>query len=774
MTDYGFQPFGPPPRSTRVPQPMIQKSFVRVASQAGLLMCLAATAADAQGAQTTEAPGAAASAARAAVALRVDMPPVVDGRLDEEVWQSAPVLGGFVQRIPRDGAPASEETEVRVLFDAQAIYVGVWLRDSNPDGIVPGEAIRDSQLDESDAVVLIFDTYLDRQNGFVFGTNPAGIEFDGQVANQGQGGGFGGGLGGRQQGGAGGGFNLNWDGSWTVATSRDARGWYAEFRIPFSTLRYGPADVQTWGFNVMRRIRRHNEESFWAPVPRQFSLFRLSAAGTLAGLEPPFRRAFSLTPYVLGSARRDYQAGDAAFRHPAEAGGDAKLQLTQGLTLDLTLNTDFAQVEVDDQQVNLSRFSLFFPEKRPFFLENAGFFNVSGGGNELFFSRRVGIVGGQQVPIQGGGRLSGRTMGMNVGMLHIRTGAEGGGLASAVVPEEAFSVVRLARELPNRSRVGAFFGDRTGLGLGGNTNRTYAVDGQVGIGQGLNLNSFLARTETPGRSGRDHAFHLSGSYADREWQGSVSYREMGADFNPGIGFVPRTNYRTYSGFLMHYIRPEGSRLLREVRPHAFYNTFRNLETGFEQSARLHLDVHFEAPNGAFFSPAFDWVREGLERPFPIASDVVVAPGTYEGWTAAWRFNTNRSALLAFDGGLDVGSFLSGNRRGVHGTITARPGSSLLVSLRSDYNDVRLAEGDFTATLIAARVGYFFTPRIYAQSLVQYSDQLDTWSANVRFGWLGTAGTGLFVVYNDARGIDDLSGPLNRSLIVKFSRQFDLR
>jgi hypothetical protein len=751
---------------------MIRKSFARAALQAVLLLCAAAPAALSQAVQAAEAPNGAS--ARAAVAVRVDQPPAIDGRLDEPVWQTAPVLDGFVQRIPRDGAPASEDTEVRVLFDAQAVYVGVWLRDSHPDGIVPGEAIRDSQLDESDAVVLVFDTYLDRQNGFVFGTNPAGIEYDGQIANEGQGGGFGGGLGGRQQGGAGGGFNLNWDGSWTVATSRDARGWYAEFRIPFSTLRYGPGDEQTWGFNVMRRVRRHNEESFWAPVPRQFTLHRLSSAGTLGGIEPPFRRALSVTPYVLGSARRDYLAGDPRFRHPAEAGGDAKLQLTQGMTLDLTLNTDFAQVEVDDQQVNLSRFGLFFPEKRPFFLENAGFFNVGGGGNELFFSRRIGIVGGQPAPIQGGGRLSGRTMGMNVGMLHIRTGAEGGDLPSLGMPSEAFSVVRIARELPNRSRVGGFFGDRTGLGVDGMSNRTYAVDGQVGIGEGLNLSSFLARTETPDRDGRDHAFHLSSSYASRDWQGSLTYREMGADFSPGVGFVPRTNYRAYSGFLMNYIRPERVSWLREVRPHAFYNTFRNLESGFEQSGRLHLDVHFEAPNGAFFSPAFDWVREGLERPFRIASDVIVPPGTYEGWTAAWRFNTNRSAVLAFDGGFDVGSFLSGHRRGVHGTLTARPGSSLLVSLRTDYNAVDLSEGDFTATLLAARVGYFFTPRIYLQSLVQYSDQLDTWSANVRFGWLGTAGTGLFVVYNDARGIDELSGPLNRSLIIKFSRQFDLR
>ena len=207
-------------------------------------------------------------------ALGVDVSPVVDGGLDEEVWQRAEVLGNFIQRIPRDGAPASEFSEVRVIYTDEALYVGAWLWDSEPGRIVDGEAIRDAPLEESDAVLLVFDAFADRQNGFVFGTNPSGIEFDAQVTDEGRGGlgpgggRGGGGGGGRFQRGAGSGFNTNWDGSWDVATSRDEQGWYAEFRIPFSTLRYGPGAVQTWGFNAMRRIRRYNEESYWSPVPR--------------------------------------------------------------------------------------------------------------------------------------------------------------------------------------------------------------------------------------------------------------------------------------------------------------------------------------------------------------------------------------------------------------------------------------------------------------------------------------------------------------------------
>ncbi len=753
-----------------MPTPPLGRGATSVAGMLSTvaLFCLSSGAS----AQSGEGRPAEEGGVRSAEAVYVDEAPRIDGILDEAVWERARPLTDFVQRVPRDGEPASESTEIRILYDDEAVYVGVWLWDRAPMGIVDGESIRNAPLDDSDAVLLIFDTFNDRQNGFVFGTNPAGIEYDGQVSDEGRGGGFMGG-GGRMQAGAGGGFNLNWDGSWDVATSRDDRGWYAEFRIPFSTLRYGDGAVQSWGFNAMRRIRRLNEESFWSPVPRQYSLFRVSRAGYLEGLEPPTVRTVLLTPYVLGAAERDHRAGDDSFSYPGEVGADAKVQVTRGLTLDLTYNTDFAQVEVDEVQMDLTRFDLFFPEKRPFFLENAGFFNVGTGGTELFFSRRIGMDGGgEPLPIRGGGRLSGRLAGMNVGLLHIRTGYDGE-LTPGTPTGDAFSVARVARELPNRSRVGTLFTERNPQGLGEGANRTYAVDGQLGLGEGVTVSSFLARTETPDLEGSDHAAHLSGSYESRELRAVLTYREVGDAFDPQVGFLNRDNYRTYSGFLMNYIRPGRFPWLRELRPHVSYNTFRNLETGFEQSARLHVDSHVEFENGAFFSPAFNWVREGLERPFPIHPDVTVAPGTYDGWEAAWRFNTDESAPVALDGGLDVGSFLSGSRRGIRLQFMGRYGAQASVSAQVSHNDVQLDEGDFTATILSGRIGYFFTPRVSLQSLVQYSNQLDMWSANVRFGWLGTAGTGLFVVYNDAQGVGSLEGPLSRSLVVKYSRQFSL-
>ena len=709
---------------------------------------------------------------RSGKAVRTGEAPVVDGHLDEAAWQSATPLSDFVQRVPQDGQAATHPTEVRILFDDEALYFGVWLFDDDPSGIVQGEGIRDYDLEQSDAVLLILDTFQDQQNAFIFGTNPAGIEYDGQVANEGQGGGRFMGAGGqvnnrRQQSGSGGGFNLNWDASWTVATSVGADGWFAEFRIPFSTLRYAPGADQEWGFNVARRVRRLNEQSFWSPVPRQFDQYRLTYSGVLAGMDPPVQRLAQATPYFLQKAQRDYVL-DPKATYPTEVGGDAKVQVTPSLTLDLTLNTDFAQVEVDDAQTNLTRFSISFPEKRPFFLENAGFFNVGGGGADLFFSRRIGIRDGQAVPILGGGRLSGKAAGLNVGLLQIRTD-EVEGVSAA----QDYSVVRLAKELSNRSRVGGAFLRRNSA-VDGDWNNTMALDGQLGIGEAWTFSSFLARTETPGRDGNDRMLDLQGSYNARNLRVNVNLREVGADFNPEMGFLPRNDHRYAQIHALTYYRP-GKWSVREFRPHISYFTYRTLESGFEESSRVHIDSHVEWESGMEFHPAVNWSREGLTEPFQIAPGVVVPAGTYEGWELGWVFFTDESAPLSFNGGLNKGNLLSGSRTNPYGTVTYRVGSSFSAAVRLDYNDVSLPQGDFTATLAGLRLAYFFTPRVYLQSLTQYSDRADSWSTNIRFGWLNDAGTGLFIVYNQANGFDSLQRdtPLARGLTVKYTKLFDV-
>ncbi len=300
--------------------------------------------------------------AAVAKATRVEKAPTIDGILDDASWTEASRLGDFVQRDPVEGEPVSERTEVRITYDDQAVYIGAWLFDRDPNGIVYGETRRDADPKDSDALLLVFDTYLDRQKGFLFATTPAGIEYDGQITREGQGGARGPRA--RQRIGSGGGFNVNWDGSWQVATTRDGEGWYAEFRIPFSTLRYTSGGAQRWGFNVARRIRRNSEESFWSPVARQFNVFRVSSAGVLEGFDAPARRTATFTPYLLGSGRRDYTVSSGPDDDlDGDVGFDVKLVSASSMTLDLTYNTDFAQVEVDEQEVNLTRFSLYLPRE---------------------------------------------------------------------------------------------------------------------------------------------------------------------------------------------------------------------------------------------------------------------------------------------------------------------------------------------------------------------------------------------------------------------------
>ncbi|MCH7775149.1 MAG: carbohydrate binding family 9 domain-containing protein [Gemmatimonadetes bacterium] len=710
-------------------------------------------------------------------------PPVIDGIPDEDAWQAAAVISDFVQNEPFEGRAATERTEVRILYDDAAVYVAAWMFDADPSAIVLGETRRDADLSDTDALLIVLDTYLDRQNGFVFGTTPAGIEYDGQVIKEGQGG-FGGGFGSggsRQQRGSGGGFNVNWDGSWDVATSRDGRGWYAEFRIPFSTLRYGRGGAQTWGLNISRNIRRRNEQAFWAPIPRQFDLYRLSQAGTLQGIEAPARRTVDVTPYVLGSSEWDYTtgAGGPAVNRVGDIGGDIKIGVTPSLTFDATYNTDFAQVEVDDEQINLTRFSLFFPEKRPFFLENAGTFSVGTPRSvELFFSRRIGIADGLAVPILGGGRLTGKVGRVTVGALNIQTRRlqrldPATRQLEEIAPRNNFSVARVLRELPNRSRIGAMFISRLNTDDTNDYNLTYVVDGRLGIGDAVSIDGYVALTQTPGLVDGEHAFNISGSYTTRNWEAGLAFRELGADFNPEVGFLGRRAYRFRSARLLRHVRFPSIPWFRELRPHITYREFLDLD-GFSETRLIHIDNHLEFANGAFFQfPSVNFTREGIKEPFGIADGVEVLPGTYNNIDIGWRFNTNESATLSLAGSTNIGGFYSGHRKGGDITLNGRFGYAFVMGLRLGYFDVDLAEGSFETALIALRTAYSFTPRIYLQSLIQYSDQTDNFSVNVRFGWLNTAGTGLFVVYNDIERVESESRweAVNRSFIVKFTQLF---
>ncbi len=718
---------------------------------------------------------------RAAAAPLDERSIVIDGRLDEAAWSEAPLIDGFVQREPVEGRPVSERTEVRVLFDDQALYIGAWNFMADPSAIVVGETRRDASIDNTDAFYLVLDTYLDRQNGFVFGTTPAGIEYDGQVTNEGQGGGGGG----RQQSGSGGGFNRNWDGSWQVATTTDGDGWFAEFRIPFSTLRYPSGGEQVWGLNFARNIRSRNEQSVWAPIPRQFTLYRVSLAGEISGFEAPAKRVFTVTPYVLGDVSRDFTRTDSKNDWRGEIGGDAKIGLNQSLTLDLTVNTDFAQVEVDDQQVNLTRFPLFFPEKRPFFLENAGTFSVgSPQAAELFFSRRIGLSAGEEVPMLGGARMTGKIGGMQVGFLNVQSRDlqlfdDDAGEDVEVEPNTNFGVVRLFQEFENRTRVGGIFVSRLNTDDSGDYNLTYGADGRIGFGQALTLDGWAAGTTTPGEDKPEYGVNFGSRYETRDWRISAGYRELSEAFNPEAGFLRRDAYRHVNTRVLRAIRLPEVSWFRELRPHVSWQQYWDLE-GFSESYVVHMDSHFEFANGQFFQfPGLNFTGEGLQEPFEIRDGIVIPAGSYDNIDWEFRSRTNLSAPLSLQLNVDAGGFYNGTRVGTNSTLAYRFEDKFVTSLRLSYFDVNLEQGDFVTSVLALKGSYSFTPRIFLQATLQYNNESDNFGSNVRFGWLDTAGTGLYVVFNDTEHLGSLDrtgierGPQRRQLIIKYTKMFNI-
>ena len=713
-------------------------------------------------------------------AFLVDGAPEIDGDvLGEAIWDDIVPATGFLQNTPDEGQPASERTEVRIIYTEDTVYFGIVCYVSDPSTIIVSDSRRDSSLNDTDSFQIIIDTYLDKQNGFLFGTNPAGLEYDGQVTNEGQGGGrFGGGVvrrsGSQQQRGSGGGFNVNWDGVWQVSAEISELGWTAEIAIPFRTLRYPSGDVQTWGLNFQRNIRSRNEQSYWAPLPRQFRLHRLSLAGELQGIEVPPQRNLKLTPYVLGEALR--RTDDTKTTALGDFGADLKYSVTPSMTLDLTYSTDFAQVEVDDQQVNLDRFNLFFPEKRPFFLENAGLFSVGQPGQlEVFFSRRVGIgEGGGQIPIFGGGRLSGKVgSNTNVGFLNIQTQS----VNATGTPSNNFTVARVRQDFQNRSNIGAMFVNRGATGdLAGERdyNRSYAVDGRWGIGQTGTVSGFAAQTDTPGLKGDTHAFNMAANYDSERYQLRGGFTEVGPNFNPEVGFYARRGYRRSDASVRTTFRPQNPLGILEWYPHASHYTIWNFVTGQQETQYTHLDNGIEWRNGYQVSTGVNLTKEGVLEPFEIFPGVTVPVDTYDHAEAIMRFNTNQGAPISFTFRATVGGFFGGDRVQMGPEVSMRTGQTFNAQLSWSRNDIALPGGAFVANLGTVRLNYSFTTRMFLQALVQYNDRADLWSSNIRFAILSDANTGLFIVYNDTQGLGDVRPTgAGRTLTIKYSQLFDV-
>ena len=699
--------------------------------------------------------------------------PTLDGDvLQDRVWQQALATEGFWQTTPDDGQAASERTEVRILYSATTLYIGVVCYDRSPQSIVASDSRRDSSLDNTDSFQIIFDTFRDGQSGFVFGTNPAGIELrrTGRLErDRAAGVECRAGATRNQQAGSGGGFNLNWDGAWEVRTKVGDFGWSAEFAIPFKTLRYRPDEV-SWRINFQRNVQRRNERAFWASLDRQYNLYRLIDAGTLTGLSVPLQRNLKLSPYVATSV---IDQAESSTNSDFDLGVDAKWSITPSLTLDMTVNTDFAQVEVDEEQINLDRFNLFFPEKRPFFLENAGLFSVGDPRNvEVFFSRRIGIDSeGAIIPIRGGGRLTGKTGNVNIGLLNMQTGR-----STDLAPSNNFTVARVSRDLPNRSSVGAILTNRLGTGRfaeGGDHGQTFALDARFGIGSGGSVSGYAARTRTPGFSGRQHAASIRANYNSPGLRTGASYTEVGEAFNPQAGFLARDGYRMIDLNVFRTIRLKENKLgFLELRPHTSYRSFWNFER-FQETGFWHIDNHWVWRAGHEIHSGLNITREGVVtslksfRGSLCPAAPTITPKQILSRTPIRRRrrpsgSRSEPGVLRRLAHVHDAQFDSTHQR------------SLQREPQLESQRRRPPLGDFVTNLVRTRVSQSFSPRLYVQALLQYNDRSEIWSTNLRFGWLQSSNTGLFVVYNDTQDLDDLPEQrFGRSFVVKYSHLLDV-
>ena len=698
--------------------------------------------------------------------------PLIDGDvLNDLAWNDVPAVTTFIQKTPDEGDSVSENTVVKVMYSDKIFYVSVVCYDSKPNEIVISDTRRDSPLNNSDSFSFIIDTFQDYQTGYLFGTNPAGIEYDAQIT----GGGEGGSMMRRFSMGTGGGFNVNWDAVWEVKSQRGDFGWSAEFAIPFKTLRYEKDKDQSWGINFERVIARKKEEAHWSPISRQHTMNRLVSAGILTNMNVPLSRNIKIMPYVLGQNNENKEevtskSSDGNF------GLDAKLSVGSSMSMDLTYNTDFAQVEADEQQINLDRFSLFFPEKRAFFLENAGLFSVGSGGGffgpdiEMFFSRRIGVgPEGVPVPIIGGGRLTGTFSGMKVGVLSMRTDA-----VKDITEANQYSVLRLKKELPNRTHFGGMYTALEHGGTDGYLNQSYAVDAQLGIGELSKIVAFAGFTDTPElKKDNAYAYRLEVSRDSKQITTTASYTEVGKDFNPEMGYLKRENYRKWSGRIFTRFRPENNLGLLEIRPHVNYDGYWKLD-GFQQSGRWHIDNHWEFRSGLEIHTGTNLVKEGVLEAFEISDSVFVPAGTYNDQEIQIMIMTNSAKPISFNSMNRIGGFFGGDRINVTPTIRFRYKDRITSEFSSNFNKVKLPGGNFTTNLLRARLTFAFTPKMYIQSLFQYNNQSDQWSMNWRFIWQQSAATGLYLVYNQTQDYDGI--PIEsstKSFVVKYSYLFDV-
>lgn len=698
-----------------------------------------------------------------ATATLATTPIVVDGRLDEAAWASAQPLTDFVQSTPRTGFPASQRTVARVLYDAGHIYISAVCYDTGIAGMMIAGLEHDFNPGAGDIFGVTLDTFHDRRNSFLFLINPAGALRDEHTMNDSRN------------------VNVAWDAVATIRTSVNDSSWIVEMAIPLTTLRFaGEREEQTWGVNFLRRVRRANESSYWAPLDRREVVHRMSRAGTvtgLRGLKPG--RNLKLKPYAVSNYAEGSLAPDSTGELRYDAGGDLKYGLGAGLTLDLTYRTDFSQVEVDQEQVNLTRFSLFFPERRDFFVENAGAFtfgdvterNYRMGTSlqefSLFHSRRIGLTsGGQPIPILGGARLTGRLGGSSeLGLLTMQT------RRTATTPAENFAVTRLRRNVLGNSDVGLIFLNRqvTDDTPAPQHNRSYGADANIRLLRNrLVINSYFAASDGPDAATDGQAGRVSVAWRDRLWNTSAMAKQVDATFAPGIGFVRRRDLRHYYGTVGLHPRP-GVSWIQEMNPYVELDYITNTQGVLEtRTATAGLGASFLDGGSLAIE-----VRDQFERifeAFTIFGAVEILPGDYGFRDVSVRYGSSEGRRVAGSVRLSAGEFWNGTRRAANLSASWRPRHNLFFELSANRNDVDLPQGGFVADLVSGRVRFATSTRVFGSAFVQYNAESDQLVSNLRLNFRHAPLSDLFLVLVDRRHMGTRA-VLERSVAVKVTRLF---
>ncbi len=704
-------------------------------------------------------------------ATRLSAPIRMDGRLDEPVYGDVRAVSGTIQNIPRAGQPASEKTDIWVFFDDQAFYVAARCWDADgPGALVANEMRRDNgQITNNDSFGVIIDTFYDRRNGYMFITNPLAAQRDLQVTNEGN-------------------SNQDWNPVWIVRSQIFDGGWMTEIRIPFKSIRYRPGKEQVWGINFRRGIRRKNEYSTLTPLPAadgSGAWIRLSRAATLVGLEAPSEgRNLDIKPYAVAGLRTDNIVRPVVANDlERQAGLDVKYGLTKSITLDVSVNTDFAQVEVDEQQVNLTRFNLFFPEKREFFLEGRGIFefgrpnftrgSVPTGGivPELFFTRQIGLNRGRVIPIIAGGRVTGRMGHTTIGALNMQTDAE---VASAT-PKTNFTVLRVRQDVLKRSSLGAMFTGRSeSLRAPGHANTTVGIDGAFSFINYLNLNGFYMRSRTPGLTGSETSYQGRAEWNADRYGFELNHLFVGDAFNPEVGFVQRPDIRRTlaSGRFSPRIRKVKSvrQVFLDGDVEYVANTAGELVTRVVSAS---LSTEFHRSDRVFVNASR--THDRLFAPFRLAGGPAIAPGEYDFYNVNGGYGFGSQRKVSGTVSLGTGRYYNGDQTTLSvsgGRVQLSPQFSLEPSLALNWFSFPTV--DYTTRVVRARLNYTFTPRMFVSGLVQYNSASNSLSTNVRWRWEYIPGSELFVVYTDDNTADlppRATAPrlLNRGLVVKVNR-----